>query len=162
MLYIMKKKKIKNMKVQVSLPRHSYGTSKADILEKAVRFYGKKILGARLANTLQVKVHVRKSVCNSNTKGQVFVEDLKPRYAKKFRIQLNDNYDMQTLLQTLSHEMVHVRQFSRNQLTFKDGNVQWNGNDLGKFADQDYWSSPWEVEARAEEETYYKQFRMEI
>lgn len=46
-------------------------------------------------------------------------------------------------LSTLAHEMVHVKQFARKELT---GNLQhWKGRD---HSDTDYWDQPWEKEAR--------------
>lgn len=44
-------------------------------------------------------------------------------------------------MSTLAHELVHVKQFARKELT---ENLQyWKGND---HSDTDYWDQPWEKE----------------
>lgn len=50
---------------------------------------------------------------------------------------------MGTGCRPLAHELVHVKQFARKELT---ENLQyWKGND---HSDTDYWDQPWEKEAR--------------
>jgi hypothetical protein len=46
-------------------------------------------------------------------------------------------------LSTLAHEMVHVKQFARGELS--SSLQHWKGRD---HSDTDYWDQPWEKEAR--------------
>ena len=46
-------------------------------------------------------------------------------------------------MSTLAHELVHVKQFARGELT---ENLQyWKGKD---HSETEYWDQPWEKEAR--------------
>jgi hypothetical protein len=72
-----------------------------------------------------------------------------PRY---FVIDLDSSKSLRTLLLTLAHEMVHVKQFARNEQEYtpKLNKIRWHGKmvDLSKT---DYWDLPWEIEANGRE-----------
>ncbi len=59
------------------------------------------------------------------------------------------------LLRTLMHELVHVKQYTSGKMSWvcyqlRSNNVFvfWKKKRLGEFEDLDYYSSPWEIEAR--------------
>ena len=59
------------------------------------------------------------------------------------------------LLTTLMHELVHLKQYAtgkmnwvRYQLRSENIFIFWKKKRMGEFCDLDYYSSPWEIEAR--------------
>lgn len=61
-----------------------------------------------------------------------------------FDIGLDSRLDLETMLITLAHEMVHVKQYSLGQLKLNEqNNFVW----LGKVHNNTYYESPWEIEA---------------
>jgi hypothetical protein len=75
-------------------------------------------------------------------------DDFRPR---EFTIRVDNGLDLRTALTTIAHEMVHVKQYARDemrQLTTKSCS-RYNG---AYYADDlDYWDQPWEIEAHGRE-----------
>ena len=68
----------------------------------------------------------------------------------KYLIMLVDSgLDMERLVLTLAHEMVHVKQYARGQIKHKLGGktYYWMGRPIRK----QYYEQPWEVEAFSKE-----------
>ncbi len=73
------------------------------------------------------------------------------RRPREFDIDLNKTVRLRRLLETVAHEMVHAKQFAREELyesTVK-GKHRWCGKWLNKHPD--YWDQPWEIEAHGRE-----------
>ena len=63
---------------------------------------------------------------------------------RTFEIEVDKSQSLRDLLETVAHEMVHVKQYARREL-HPDKHV-W----MGKTVDPDdvnYWDQPWEIEA---------------
>jgi len=60
-------------------------------------------------------------------------------------------------LSTLAHEMVHVKQFARGELS--SSLQHWKGRD---HSDTDYWDQPWEKEARRLQNKMVLQFEKDL
>ncbi len=58
---------------------------------------------------------------------------------------------------TLAHEMVHIKQFARNELN--SGLTVWKGRD---HTDTEYWDQPWEKEARRLQHKMVVQFEKDL
>ena len=70
----------------------------------------------------------------------------------EYEIEINpvflDERTTREVVQLVAHEMVHIKQFEREEL---DNNIF-----KGEFHDpDDYWFSPWEIEARGYEEAFW-------
>ena len=64
---------------------------------------------------------------------------------REFEITLNKDVELVDLLETLAHEMVHVRQFARGETKhYVDGRIIWKGED---HTNTSYKKQPWEIEA---------------
>ncbi len=70
----------------------------------------------------------------------------KPR---DFEIQLQSNMDSKMYIETLLHELVHLRQWVHGTLTMKSGKFVWKGEDIHHI---DYMNQPHEIEAFREED----------
>ena len=67
---------------------------------------------------------------------------------RTFEIEVDKSQSLRPLLETVAHEMVHVKQYAKRELS-PDKHV-W----LGKTYDPekvDYWDQPWEIEAHGRE-----------
>ena len=154
----------KKFKVRVSLPRGEFDQGKASILLVASQFYAREILGTRLANLINLKVDVRKSTLEHNTLGVCHMAITGSKRQRKFRIVLNNRKDLHAQLETLAHEMVHVRQKAKNQLQYRwdrtglNFKVRWMDNAPVRQEDIPYINRPWEIEARQLERVFYKDY----
>jgi hypothetical protein len=67
---------------------------------------------------------------------------------RTFEIELDRKLSLRKLMETLAHEMVHVKQYARRE--FHPANNAW----LGKTYNPkkvSYWDLPWEIEAHGRE-----------
>ena len=68
---------------------------------------------------------------------------------REYQIEINKALSINDMIKTLFHEMVHVDQYARNKLAFRERPVShrlWLGEVIEEGA-VDYWKLPWEVEA---------------
>ena len=152
-------KKERRMKVTVSLPRRSPNKGLEVALIKATRFFAKELMSTRMRNTLKIKIHVRKTVLETNTAGRVFHNTKGSRYSQKeFLIQLQDELTNPSQLEILAHEMVHIQQNVSKRLQYRTWasdrrlHVRWEGVELGVRDHIPYREQPWEVEAYKKQE----------
>lgn len=70
---------------------------------------------------------------------------------RTFEIEVERNMRLRKVLETVAHEMVHVKQYARGELyeSTAQGKHRWQGEWLNK--DPDYWDQPWEIEAHGRE-----------
>lgn len=65
---------------------------------------------------------------------------------REFEVEVNKKLGLRRLLETVAHELVHVKQYARGELT---ENNAWKG--ITVDADTEYWDLPWEIEAHGRE-----------
>jgi len=126
------------------------GKAKADYSVSMINFVIEKLMprmAGRLGITVQYVSNLRK---NEGIYGDCIWEDddYRPR---EFMIRLDRGLNLKTAMTTLAHEMVHVKQYARDemrQLTTKRA-CRYNG-ELYKDG-LDYWDQPWEIEAHGRE-----------
>ena len=75
------------------------------------------------------------------------------------RIFKNDNW-----LRTLFHEMEHARQYIYCELELEHNHAIWRGTLSSRMGQdwEEYWNSPWEVEARDKEEKLFTAFQKNL
>jgi len=66
---------------------------------------------------------------------------------REFELDINKNIKLRPLLETVAHEMVHVKQYVRHEL--KEPTV-WKGTNINTDK-VEYWDLPWEIEAHGRE-----------
>jgi hypothetical protein len=154
----------KKLKIKISLPRNSYDEPLKFVLEDATEFFAKKLMGSRLSNLLKIRVHVRKTVLDIVTKGQVELHANGSKRQRDYLIVLNGKKGLHSTIETLAHEMVHVRQKAKNQLQYKYhqtyGSImaRWKDNPPVPLSDINYLDRPWEIEARKLQRELYKEY----
>ena len=137
-------------------------------LRKAARFYAKELMHPNLVKNLYLQIKFIKPTREFPDKGQCEWDDIdgppNPRY---FTIFLAKRLSKKDAYQTLAHEMVHLKQYAKNEMTgliHSSGLHLWKGADYklnSKFAPArksknmvkcdpkgiDYFYQPWEIEA---------------
>ena len=116
----------------------------------------------RLRNNVSINVHLK----HHDEGGEAMLEDYADRYRPRdFKIIIDhhraeiDDYNRirndtewgHTILRTLAHELVHVKQYLIGDLSWRDKGMMWKGE---KFAPEyltDHLDTPYEVEAYGKE-----------
>ena len=129
------------------------------VLTDATKFYANRLgIDKELQDKLTIKILVRKS----KDRGACFTNCYLNKTPVEFDIELNPHEDA-SILQTLAHEMVHVKQFATGELRLlnnKNRANRWNDEPWKKEKDEmdAYYDSPWEIEAFGREEGLYLRF----
>lgn len=118
---------------------------KRALAEKTVAWSIKK-LGLSRMSSLSIDVVLRKM--KENEYGYCNIVDSN----RNFVIDVNKNVTIKDLVSTIIHEMVHVKQFARNEMN--GHNMQWKSKIISE--DTDYMDLPWEKEAYRLEEKFVK------
>lgn len=144
------------MFVSVRNARDRYLTS---LLKTAAYSYAGMLMSPQLVKNLSVKI----IICDNLDKNvyAYCCPDEFTRRLRSFEIELR-RMRRNKMLRLLAHEMVHVKQFAKNELKakyFKDGyKTIWHG----EVCDIDsYWDEPWEIEAFTLEEELLCYFKEE-
>ena len=82
-------------------------------------------------------------------------EQYRPR---EFLIELDTYMDEELYIQTLLHELTHLRQWVAGSLRVRYGKLCYSKEPVEKY---EYWHQPHEVEAREQEETLYLEYLLE-
>jgi hypothetical protein len=75
------------------------------------------------------------------------IDNLSP---KLYFMQLDSSIAMEQLIQTIAHEMVHIKQFVKGQISYKGRSMYWLGNKVVK-SKINYYDHPWEIDAWSKE-----------
>lgn len=134
------------------------GPRNSDKLEQAARFFAAQLMDPRMVRKIRLDIEIER---NLDVEGQCVSEDdhKSPRW---FTIQLR-RQKIGEMIKTLAHEMVHVKQYAKNELgkemaLARGGKkgvrivTRWQG-DLWypKAKEHDYYDAPWEIEAYGRE-----------
>ena len=116
-------------------------------VERAATFYSKELIpNTRIRNRCLTKIRFTDkideygfcSVEKNNTRNQ-------PR---EFLIEIHPGIGARRILETLAHEMVHVKQYIHNETD--DQLSMWRGKRVDSEK-VEYWSHPWEIDAYGRE-----------
>lgn len=133
-------------------------------LEKAARFFAEKLMDPRMVQNITLDIEVRADL---DVDGEC-VDEEGTRNPRWFTIGLKRQDDLEEMIKTLGHEMVHVKQHARNELQggvmipTKGGlrmTSRWMGEIWKPKAREDhYFDSPWEIEAYGREVGLYQKW----
>lgn len=132
---------------------------KTSEIRAATVFFSDKLL-QRLSKNVFIDLKLREGLYKRTGHfGEAMWTDDEARNHREFEVDVDAGLGPVFLFRTLAHEMVHVRQWARNQLIdTRYGNYQkWNGFLINEklVAYQDL---PWEREAHALEKTLYAEW----
>lgn len=104
-------------------------------------------------NDLEINIKLRKFTGKNTAYGYCMPTDDYETYdrPREFELEINSAVRLRRLLETVAHEMVHVKQFARGELYqgIRVNKHRWQGEWLDDNID--YWDLPWEIEAHGRE-----------
>jgi hypothetical protein len=77
---------------------------------------------------------------------------------REFLIELQTHMDEELYIQTLLHELTHLRQWVAGSLRMRYGKLCYSKEPVENY---EYWHQPHEIEAREQEETLYLEYLQE-
>lgn len=149
--------------MQVNFTKPISAAKKREITE-ACNFYAGLLMDPRTVRNLNIDIELVKK---HDMMGECISDD-DERYPRFFTIILRDGPGDDDYLKTLAHEMVHVKQYAKRELVSgimvaaKGGfkiTCKWMGDVWKpKSKEDDYYDSPWEIEAYGREVGLYKRW----
>ena len=110
-------------------------------VKRAAIFYTEKLMTKKLLDNIYVKIKFNKKL---DVYGTASVQNYNDsNKAREFLVELNPVIGARDILETLAHELVHVKQFAYGETN--ESLTRWRGKKVD--SDIDYWEEPWEVEA---------------
>jgi hypothetical protein len=130
------------------------------VIRQAAICYGEVLMSKRINDNLDIRINV----VDRYYKDYGFMGDTMPldedeKYRPKtFEINLERTKRLKTIVFTLAHEFIHVKQFAKGELKDhkKSNKVIFHKM---KFDDDNYWDSPWEIEAYGKECGLWQRFK---
>ena len=119
------------------------------LVRTAAWWYAEKLMGKRLMNGLGINIKLTRTLLEKhNMEGSAIYED-DTRRPKNFTIELDSTCTIRSILITLAHEMVHIKQWAKEEMYeyYNTPNmVRFKGEKMYQN-EVDYWDYPWEIEA---------------
>ena len=119
----------------------------------ATAFFAKYLMGDRLADNLDIEIRFESQ--GKLAEGHCVPLDAERR-PRSFEIGINPKLRRYKMLQCLAHEMVHVKQYAKGELSNELITAKWQGKTF-KLTNsiEDYLNYPWEVEAYGRDRALY-------
>ena len=116
-----------------------------------IDFCANKLMSKRLANSLIIKLHFTPLYEKHKQMGNCIWEDDSYR-PKEFFLEIDPGARLRRVLESICHEMVHVKQFAKGEMRDLAGadRVSFLGQKYDLSADE-YFERPWEIEAHGRE-----------
>jgi hypothetical protein len=116
-------------------------------VERAAAFYAEELIpNKRIRNNCTTQILFSSKI---DEYGFASIEDYNTKkQPRSFLIEIHPHLGSRRILETLAHEMVHVKQYIENETN--DELTRWRGKkvDPDKI---DYWVQPWEIDAYGRE-----------
>ena len=117
--------------------------SQQDKIRTMVEFCIKKLMPRMQTLNIEVKV----TRIKGDAEGYCLRES-----DRDFEIEVDSRLPLRKMLETVAHEMVHVKQYARREMNdwqYKEVYYKWKGTYVPDSTD--YWDLPWEIEANGRE-----------
>lgn len=132
------------------------------LIKKAVKWYASKLMSSRLVSKIELDLIFTENLQKETGCLAFCVWNDKNIRPRSFEIEVDNKLNKKSLLRALAHEMVHVKQYATGQVRdlIRDNKTKWEGSTykLNENGSEDYWFSPWEVEAYGKETGLYVMF----
>lgn len=120
----------------------------------AVVFFCDHLISKKLEKYITLELEMKVTKDHGECEVIDYNSQKKPRH---FKITLKKKKSLKATIKTLAHEMVHVKQFARGELSeFHD---VWDGVD---HSCTPYFDQPWEIEARTLEHILFDMYKEKI
>jgi hypothetical protein len=116
-------------------------------VERAVHFFAKELItNKRVRENCFIQIKFDDTI---NDYGSCTVEDYNTKkQPREFLIEVHPGIGARTIIETIAHEMVHVKQHINNETN--DDLSHWLGRKVNSD-EIDYWIHPWEIDAHGRE-----------
>lgn len=136
-----------------------FGKKKTQELKEAAEFFALQLMHPKTVDNIVLDIEKDKDL---EVMGECMNDDDRTRNPRWFTITLRGHKDDEDVVQTLAHEMVHIKQYAKNELgaerslRCKGKKVQVATKWLGEWwtpkkNEDEYFDSPWEIEAYGRE-----------
>lgn len=126
-------------------------------IERATHFFAKELIDStRIRNNCYIKIRFNSKLVSY---GSCEIEEYNTRNEpREFLIEIHPGIGARTILETLAHEIVHIKQFIYHETN--DELSMWRGKriDSDKL---DYWLHPWEIDAHGRESGLITKFAVQ-
>lgn len=133
--------------MKINFNKYVTGKNRAKV-RSAANFFMKELLSARKASNTFVEIRLldlqgAHGFCSLH-------EDEGDLYSpKSFTIDIDGKMSVRQILETLAHEMIHMRQFRNKELGYRENHTLFRGR--AYRLDMPYHKEPWEKEAYRKE-----------
>ena len=121
---------------------------------RSVAKYCIKMLMPRLKDKLSINITLIPRLKEKESlSGDCIWEDDRCVRPREFTIRVDSTQSLQSMLETVCHEMVHVKQYARGELkdlARSSKCCKWKGKKVN-FESTHYYDHPWEIEAHGRE-----------
>jgi hypothetical protein len=116
-------------------------------VERATHFFAKELItNKKIRNNCFVKIKFDNKIKDY---GSCLVEEYNTRnQPREFLIEIHPGIGARCIIETIAHEMVHVKQHINNETN--DDLSHWLGRKINSD-EIDYWIHPWEIDAHGRE-----------
>lgn len=138
------------MKVTVHNP---LSPTHAGVLQYAATFYGQLLLPVKYKR-IELSIYCREDLGDTEAETIWMDSNILPNeYEIKFSRKIKN---MKRIVQTLAHEMVHVKQFAKGEMYdhMNADTIRWRRNTYN-LREMNYWDYPWEIDAYGREMGLY-------
>ena len=126
------------------------------VIRNAASYFMQELLPTRKANNTFLQVRFLKMTPDFNGFCQIHEDEENDYNPKMFTIDMNGKLSIEDMIETLAHEMVHMRQFRNKELGYREKHTNFNGTAYS--INMPYKKQPWEKEAYKLEKTLSKKF----
>lgn len=129
------------------------GSKKREMAGDIAHFCGIHLM-PRLENKLFVNIRLIHDLrTKEGLSGDCIWEDDTCTRPREFLIRIDSSLSKQEMLETVAHEMVHVKQYARGELKDFARSIKlckWKGEKM-EWEKMNYYDQPWEIEAHGRE-----------
>lgn len=109
-------------------------------VKRAALFYASELITPKMLENIFLRIKFSSKL---DAHGYASVLEFSPsNKPRQFEIELHPGIGATEILKTLSHEMVHIKQYIYGDVNLSM--TRWKGS---RVDEPDYWVQPWEVEA---------------
>jgi hypothetical protein len=137
------------------------GTKEQKKLAKSLaEFCLDKLISSRLSNTLDIRIVFKPTLYKkTDSYGETTYYEDSNIPPKDFLIEIDSKLKMRSMLETIAHELVHVKQWATGEMReTKDNFITKFKKDIVNSNKVSYWDQPWEIEAMGREEGLFIQW----
>ena len=121
------------------------------LAESIAKFCAEKLFSKKLSDKIMLDIEFSKTLLKEDgILGEIDFDDHNHR-PREFTITVDSTVSKRRMMETIAHEMVHLKQYAKGELVdmMGSGAVRWQKEDVSRGIN--YWDLPWEIEAHGKE-----------